>query len=95
MATTHKQLNAAVDRLNEFLNLPMSPYVDGKAQIGNYHTSGAYGGVALHLMVNETGGVADVFNLGYMSKSKLLDLIHAYLAGANACAIVVNRSNKE
>lgn len=80
---TEKQLQAVVDRLNRITNSPMSPYLDGKAQPGNYHLSHAYGGVCLHRMVNEGGGVSSPLSTGHIPKRELLNLMHAYISGIN------------
>lgn len=78
---TESQLQAVVDRLNRVTGSPMAPYVDGKAQIGNYHLSHAYGGVCLHRMHNEGGGVSSPLSIGHVTKRELYGLIHAYLSG--------------
>ena len=80
---TEKQLQAVVDRLNRITNSPMQPYVDGKAQPGNYHLSHAYGGVCLHRMVNENGGVSSPLSTGHITKRELLNLMYAYICGLN------------
>jgi uncharacterized membrane protein YqiK len=58
---TDSMLNARVKRLNELTQSPAEPYsrIDGKnvANIGNFHLSHAYGGVCLHRMYNDGGGV--------------------------------------
>lgn len=83
---TEKDLEVLVKRLNEDTNSPTMPWVpmpDGKmkARIGNYHISHAYGGVSLHRMTNEGGGVEDVFRCGHIPKRELYNRIHAYLGG--------------
>ena len=52
-----------------------------KAQIGNYHIDGAYGGVSLHQMVNDGGGIRDVFSCGHVPKRELFDRICAFMEG--------------
>jgi len=83
---TEKQLQAIVDRLNRITNSPMEPYVDGKAQIGNYHLSHAYGGVCLHRMSNEGGGVSSPLSTGHISKRELMGLLYAFISGINEVA---------
>lgn len=83
---TEKQLQAVVDRLNRITNSPEKPYIDGKAQIGNYHLSHAYGGVCLHRMHNEGGGVSSPLSTGHITKRELLNLMHAYISGLNEVA---------
>jgi hypothetical protein len=82
---TEKQLQAVVDRLNRITGSPLEPYakVDGAyaAQVGNYHLSHAYGGVCLHRMHNESGGVSSPLSTGHVSKRELLGLLHAYING--------------
>ena len=84
---TDKHLQALCDRINRVTGSPMAPYaldtVKGKhvAQIGNYHISHAYGGVSLHRMVNEGGGVSNVFGYGHVRKRELYDAMHAFLTG--------------
>lgn len=78
------QLRAVADRLNRLTGSPMLPYIDGKGQIGNYHISQAYGGVCLHRMHNEGGGVSDPLNSNHVPKRELLSLMFAYIAGIEA-----------
>ena len=83
---TEKQLEAIVDRINRITNSPPASYVDGKAQVGNYHLSHAYGGVALHRMYNEGGGVTSPLSTGHMSKRELAALMHAFISGIEVAA---------
>ena len=82
---TEKQLQAVVDRLNRITGSPLEPYakVGGAyaAQVGNYHLSHAYGGVCLHRMHNEGGGVSSPLSTGHVSKRELLGLLYAYVNG--------------
>ena len=82
---TRKTLDQVVDRINTVLQAPKQAYseTDGnfKANIDNYHLSGAYGGVCLHRMHNESGGVSDVFQCGHVTKRDLYNRIHAFLRG--------------
>ena len=83
---TNTVLKAVVDRINRITDSPMEPYTkmpDGRyqANIGNYHLSGAYGGVDLHRMHNESGGVTTPLNCGHISKRDLYNLMQAYIAG--------------
>lgn len=80
---TGKHLQAIVDRLNRITGSPSAPYVDGKAQIGNYHISHAYGGVCLHRMYNDGGGVSSPLSTGYITKRELANLLYAFIAGIN------------
>jgi hypothetical protein len=86
MRITRKHLEPVVARLNRETNSPASPWTcgeDGKyrANIGNYRLSGAYGGWSLHRMVNESGGVSDVFSCGHVPARDLYNQLHAYLRG--------------
>lgn len=81
---TIRHLNAACEALNRLTNSPLTPWntYNGKsrANIGNYHISRAYGGFALHRMMNESGGIIDPFH-GHMPARELLDRINAYMHG--------------
>lgn len=81
---TEKQLQAIIDRINTITINPAKPYIDGKAQIGNYHLSHSYGGVCLHRMHNESGGVSDTFQCGHVTKRALADRLYAFIAGINS-----------
>ena len=88
---TQSHLQAVVDRINRITQSPMVPYAkdaDGKhiAQIGNYHLSGAYGGVCLHRMQNDGGGVSSPLSSGHITNRQLLDLMYAYIQGLNEVA---------
>ena len=81
--TTQKQLEFLCERINSAKKTPAKPYerIDGSlvGQIGNYHLSGAYGGVCLHQTMNEGGGVRDVFSCGHVTKRDLYQMMRAYL----------------
>ncbi len=84
--------NGILERLVELLNRetgnPETPWMreDGRnvANIGNYHLSGAYGGVCLHQMANDGGGAHDVFSCGHVTKRELYNRIHSFRAGFRA-----------
>lgn len=83
---TEAHLKAEVEWLNKMTGNPTYPYTRDdsgqlKANIGNYHISHAYGGVCLHQMVNEGGGVRDIFNCGHITKRDLAERISAYMLG--------------
>jgi hypothetical protein len=82
---TRTFLEAKAATINGMTKSPAEPYrtVDGKAVAnkGNYHISGAYGGYSLHRMCNESGGAADVLNIGHVSARELAGLMSAYIAG--------------
>lgn len=86
---TREHLAAVIARINRATNSPSEPYVQGAdgrhyAQPGCYHLSGAYGGVCLHQMSNEAGGVRDVFGCGHVPARDLANRMHAFLDGLAA-----------
>jgi hypothetical protein len=83
---TQKDLEAVVERINRLQGANLAPYSklpDGnyRANIGTYHLSYAYGGVSLHRMQSEGGGVDDVFRSGHIPKLKLYYMMQAYVSG--------------
>lgn len=81
---TDKQLDSLAQWLNKITGAPEEPYTrgeDGKlrANVGNYHISHAYGGVCLHKMVNESGGVSCPISQGHGTKRELYNQMQAYL----------------
>lgn len=82
---TRAHLDAKAATINSMRASPSEPsrMVDGKyrANVGNYHISGSYGGYCLHRMCNESGGVSDVFNCGHIPARQLAALMSAYSAG--------------
>jgi hypothetical protein len=82
---TLAHLEAKAATINGMTKSPEKPYrmVDGKyrANVGNYHISGAYGGYCLHRMATEGGGVSDVFGIGHIPARELAGLMSAYMAG--------------
>lgn len=88
---TFIRLQAVCDRINRATGSPLQPYVKGDdgmyhAQLGCYHLSRAYGGVSLHRMVTDDGGVRDVFGCGHVPTRDLANRMHAFLAGLDARA---------
>jgi hypothetical protein len=83
---TEKQLQAIVERINRVTGSPMEPYTNGRANIGHYHLSFAYGGVELHRMVNMHGGVTCPFGGGHVPKRELAQRMWAFLAELGAKA---------
>lgn len=81
---TESQLQSIVDRLNRITCSPAAPYIDGKAQIGNYHLSQAYGGVCLHRMHNDGGGVTSPLSCGHTTKRELATMLYAFIAGIDS-----------
>ena len=85
---TEKDLQRLCDRINEATGSPMKPWERvndrNRANIGNYHLSHAYGGVCLHRMHNESGGVSTPLSGGHGSKRDLYNEMHAFLRGLEA-----------
>jgi hypothetical protein len=86
MRITQKDLEAVVKHINEITHSPLESYtkdLEGrlKANVGNYHLSYAYGGVALHRMSNGSGGVTTPINSGHVTKRELYKLMQAYING--------------
>lgn len=82
---TQKQLEAIVERINVLTDSPIETYInDGTkyvSQVGNFHLSWAYGGVSLHRIVNDKGGISDVFSCGYVPKRDLDNRMWAFITG--------------
>lgn len=78
---TEAHLQAKIDRLNKITGSPAEPYTDGKANVGNFHLSHAYGGVCLHRMHNDGGAVSSPLSTGHVSKRELAGLLSAFIAG--------------
>jgi hypothetical protein len=78
---TRKQLDAAVEGLNQLTKQPQESYTNHKANVGNYNISGAYGGYSLHQIMNESGVVRDVFSCGHIPARELMSLIWAFRNG--------------
>lgn len=83
---TNRDLQGVVNRLNRMTGNPLEPWTRDdagklRANIGNFHISGAYGGVQLHQMMSDGGGVRTVLSTGYCSKRELYHAIHNFLDG--------------
>jgi len=81
-----QQLDRLVSRINKTLNRPEEPSTKDetgryRANIGNFHISGAYGGVSLEEICTDSGGVNDVFHCGHISKRELYVRLVAFLDG--------------
>jgi len=87
---TTAHLEAQVGILNRMLGRPEATYLaDGPmgrgsghsyvAQVGNIHLSSAYGGIELHVMDNESGGVRTLWT-GYCSKREAAGRLSAMIA---------------
>ena len=83
---TQNQLKGIVALINKRTNSPTETYTLDEtghftANIGNYHLSGAYGGWALHRIVNEDGGTTDVSGMGFATKRDLETFLGGFLEG--------------
>ena len=83
---TEKRLKSLVDYINELTGQPKEAYSkqeDGtyKANVGNYHIDGAYGGVNLHQICTDGGGVTEPLGGGYWTKKELYQKLHAFIRG--------------
>jgi len=83
---TNKMLEAKIAYLNKITNNPVSSYSldEGgkyKANVGNYHLSQAYGGVCVHQMANEGGGVRTPIVHSHVKKRELFDKLCAFIDG--------------
>lgn len=85
MRTTEKMLQNQVDYLNELMGTPKKPWTseNGKTRsnIGNYHLYFAYGGVCLHQIMNEGGGVKTPIGGGCVPKKELYQKLTAFIEG--------------
>ena len=86
---TDRDLKAVVDRINCATNSPAQPYAldaegRSRAQVGCYHLSHAYGGVALHRIHSEGDAITDTLRTGHVTKRELYNLMHAFLSGLEA-----------
>lgn len=83
---TKRNLEYLVERINVETGSPLEPWTkraDGtlKANIGNYHLSGAYGGYCLHRMLNDGGGVTTPLVSGHVPKRELYNRMRSFLDG--------------
>jgi hypothetical protein len=89
---TDKQLDNLATWLNELTGSPLESSSRDEAgkfmsNIGNYHISHAYGGVCLHRIVNEGGGITCPIIGGHVTKRELFNLMHAYIKGLRDCEV--------
>ena len=83
---TESDLEHIVNELNHCTNSPLTTYTkkangEYKANLGNYHLSFAYGGVSLHQIVTEGGGVHAPLIHGHTSKRELHSMLECFLMG--------------
>ena len=81
-----KDLRNLIEYINELTNSPKQSYAkqdDGtyKAQIGNYHLEGAYGGYNVARICTDGGGITQPLGGGYHTKRELYEKLHAFIRG--------------
>jgi hypothetical protein len=86
---TQKQLENLATWINELTGSPLESWSRDdqgrlKSNIGNHHIHYAYGGVCLHRVMNESGGVSTPVVYGHVPKRELFNLMHAYIRGLSA-----------
>ena len=86
MRVTIRDLEGIVGIINRETGNNEKPYSKDdngifKANIGNYHLDGAYGGYSLCQITTEGGGTRDIFRAGHMPKKELYGLMRAFLEG--------------
>ena len=95
---TEAHLQAIVDRLNRLTDSPLEAYTRDetgrlRANVGNYHLSFAYGGVSLHRMANESGGVSTPLYSGHIPKRELAERLHAFIYGIQTAQAMKEREH--
>ena len=82
---TDAMLESRVRRLNQLTNSPITPYSwvgsMSIANVGNFHLSYQNGGVSLHRICNESGGIRTPIISYHTTKRHLYDLMNAYIDG--------------
>jgi hypothetical protein len=78
---TVRDLDAIANRLNVMTGSPTEAYTNGRANVGNFHISQAYGGYSLHRIDNASGGIREVLRLGHVPARELQTAMFAYIYG--------------
>lgn len=83
---TNNQLESLVTYINTLTGSPQTPYTRDeqgslKANVGNFHLYFAYGGVNVHRMSNESGGVNTPICSGCTTKRELFEKMHSFIRG--------------
>ena len=86
---TDKQLDSLCDYLNKLTDSPTEyggRQADGsfKSNVGHYTISHAYGGVCLHRIANEGGGVTTPLIHGHVPKRELYNAMQAFIKGLDS-----------
>ena len=84
---TRADLEALADELNRLTGSPATEYSPGtgtgRARVGHYKLTSAYGGHGLERIKNHAGGVTSIIG-GYRPKRELAELMRAYIDGLSA-----------
>jgi hypothetical protein len=82
---TMKDLEYLVSEINRLTGSPTEPYTKTesgyKANIGNFHLDGAYGGWQLQRMENLDGGTSQPLGDGFYSKRELATRLKMFING--------------
>lgn len=83
---TRRDVEAKTRRLAAMLGIPFGHYVktgagEYRPQIGALDVSGAYGGWSVQRLVNEGGGVTDVFGYGHVPARQMCEWLDAACRG--------------
>lgn len=82
---TETMLRRKVQQLNELTGNPVEYMNEAReCNPGHYCLDGAYGGWQLGQICNTGGGQRDIFQVGFVSKRVLWDLINAFMLGIDA-----------
>ena len=78
---TTKQMEALASLLNRETGNPAEPYTNGRANVGAFYWSRAYGGWSLVQITNDAGGVRSVLGYGHEPARLAFEKAHAFRAG--------------
>ena len=78
---TPKQMEALASLLNRETGNPAEPYANGRANVGAFYWSRAYGGWSLVQITNDVGGVRSVLGYGHEPARLAFEKAHAFRAG--------------
>ncbi len=82
---TEKHLQGLVNYINELTNSPLEPWTRDekgfRANIGNFHLDGAYGGVQLVRMCSDGGGITQPLGGGFVTKRELYNKMTVFIRG--------------
>lgn len=85
MRISKRYLNSLVSRINDVTGGPSEYMTEaGKAAIGHYSLSQAYGGYCLHRVTSEGGGVTCPIGMGHVSGREMAAQLEGFLAGISA-----------